>query len=251
VGDTLLWSERDAILGLDLRTGKERWKVAGGGGLRPVMIDGNAGALVLGARLRALDPQTGAVLAEGEFPLEDKRSLESTAVTDKNFFVTFLMRKGPKDSLGRVVAYRVADGKIEQAWVHEVQDRMEEGRVPLGIQDGCVYAAFSDKGLFVIDLETGKTVATEPRFTAGSNASLVLGNARMLWQAEGQHGRHHIQLAGLSGDHVSPLGPLWTPRHNDTTAYGQMPLLQILVDGRLIVRGMDGLYCYDLRAPRP
>jgi len=46
---------------------------------------------------------------------------------------------------------------------------------------------------------------------------------------------------------LTVLGTVWSPEHDDTTAYGQMALGNVVVDGRLIVRGMDGIYCYDLR----
>jgi len=27
-----------------------------------------------------------------------------------------------------------------------------------------------------------------------------------------------------------------------------MPIANVVVDGRLIIRGMDGIYCYDVRS---
>ena len=36
--------------------------------------------------------------------------------------------------------------------------------------------------------------------------------------------------------------------HTWTTAYANQPIVYPLVDGRLFVRGLDGIYCYDLRA---
>lgn len=35
----------------------------------------------------------------------------------------------------------------------------------------------------------------------------------------------------------------------DTTAYGRMAIANVVVDGRLFIRGMDGIYCYNLRKP--
>jgi hypothetical protein len=37
------------------------------------------------------------------------------------------------------------------------------------------------------------------------------------------------------------------PPHVPDTAYADQPVSYPLVDGRLFVRGHDGLYCYDLR----
>jgi uncharacterized membrane protein len=40
----------------------------------------------------------------------------------------------------------------------------------------------------------------------------------------------------------------WRPPHTWTTAYANQPIVYPLVDGRLFVRGLDAIYCYDLRA---
>ena len=44
-----------------------------------------------------------------------------------------------------------------------------------------------------------------------------------------------------------PLPGQWHPPHPHDTAYANQPVIYPLVDGRLFVRGHDGLYCYDLR----
>jgi hypothetical protein len=43
----------------------------------------------------------------------------------------------------------------------------------------------------------------------------------------------------------------WLPPHSWTTAYANQPIVYPLVDGRLFVRGLDAIYCYDLRQPAP
>lgn len=42
---------------------------------------------------------------------------------------------------------------------------------------------------------------------------------------------------------------MWLPTNTSTTAYNSQPVVYPIVDGRLFVRGGDGLYCYDLRKP--
>ena len=41
----------------------------------------------------------------------------------------------------------------------------------------------------------------------------------------------------------------WRPPHPHDTAYAVQAVTYPVVDGRLFVRGHDGLYCCDLRAP--
>lgn len=45
-------------------------------------------------------------------------------------------------------------------------------------------------------------------------------------------------------------GRQWLPPHSWTTAYANQPINYPLVDGRLFVRGLDAVYCYDLRKPK-
>jgi hypothetical protein len=72
-------------------------------------------------------------------------------------------------------------------------------------------------------------------------------DARILFQPGCQHGRQRMQWVRADPQRFEPIGSNRAPPHNDTTAYGEMPIANLIVDGRLIVRGMDGVYCYDLR----
>ena len=56
-------------------------------------------------------------------------------------------------------------------------------------------------------------------------------------------------LAGSLKDQVFPHGDFWVPPHPTTTAYNGQPLVSPIVEGRIFMRGGDGIYCYDLRRP--
>jgi len=61
-----------------------------------------------------------------------------------------------------------------------------------------------------------------------------------------QHGALSLQL--LDADpNLKLVGTRWSPPHNSTTAYAVHSLAFPVVDGRIFVRGMNGIYCYDLR----
>lgn len=46
---------------------------------------------------------------------------------------------------------------------------------------------------------------------------------------------------------LTVLTESWRAPHPTTTAYTNMGIGILLLDGRLIARGQDGVYCYDLR----
>lgn len=79
----------------------------------------------------------------------------------------------------------------------------------------------------------------------GSNPWLGLFGSRLLLSPEGQHGTQHLQL--LDATDLRLIGKPWSPPNNSTTAYAVHSIAYPVIAGRLFVRGMDGLYCYDLR----
>ena len=99
-----------------------------------------------------------------------------------------------------------------------------------------------------LDLATGKWLGRQTfdgTLGPGSNQWLGLFSSRLLLSPEGQHGKQHMQP--LDATDLRLIGKPWSPPNNSTTAYGMHSLGLPVIDGRLFVRGMDGLYCYDLR----
>jgi outer membrane protein assembly factor BamB len=85
-------------------------------------------------------------------------------------------------------------------------------------------------------------------------------DGRVFIQPEGRHGgQSFLMLEGNPKDfRVIPAGNpagktnhagegQWVPLHTPDSAYANQPVIYPVVDGRLFVRGHDGLYCYDLR----
>ena len=46
---------------------------------------------------------------------------------------------------------------------------------------------------------------------------------------------------------LKTVSSIWAPTHTETTAYNSQPVICPVVDGRGLIRGGDGIYCYDLR----
>ncbi|HEX8914913.1 MAG TPA: PQQ-binding-like beta-propeller repeat protein, partial [Humisphaera sp.] len=264
-GDVVVWATKAGTFGLDLATGKELWKAPAAGSARRMVIDGAERVLLVGEALVLIDPADGKEIARTPFPggIENKgkrdigRGAGSNLVCDGPYVVSFetvAPPAGTKDkagkpvkSVGTVFALKVEGNAIRPAWRHEAAAAMEDGHIGLCIAKGHVYTAFQTDGAYCIDLATGRTAKHLPGANANSNPIFAAVDDRIFWQPECQHGKQHVTLFDANPAAFGPLGGEWTPPHNDTTAYGEMPTANVVVDGRLIIRGMDGLYCYDLR----
>lgn len=101
-------------------------------------------------------------------------------------------------------------------------------------------------GVAVLDAATGAVRAGPTGAWDVSNEGTGVGQAGLLvWFEEWQHGHTRPDLFDDAAKHLGRWHPLLLP---SSTPY-QNPGAgsPILADGRFIVRGMDGLYCFDLR----
>lgn len=251
----VVWTSGSGTQGLDLRTGTERWKAPGSDGARRLKYNGKDAVLLCGPNLHVIDPATGTILAKGTFPSarlnkDGKPDIGNGAgpnlVTHEDWIVSFVTGKEG----GQVVAMRAQGGAINEVWRNEVLGEMEDGHIGLTITaNGRIFTAFKDKGARLIELPTGKTLGAVPEHLGRSNPTYIAVDDWVLSQPECQHGKQSITLFDTTAGTLRQMHEPWSPPHNDTTAYGEMPTTNVIVDGRLIVRGMDGTYCYDLRKP--
>ena len=103
-------------------------------------------------------------------------------------------------------------------------------------------------------------VTTKVSGTGGARTqALWLAGDRLFLCPEGRHGSCWLTMLEARGPALRLLGGedfqhhdwrgAWPVANPFTTAYAQQQLIHPVVAGRLFVRGGDGLYCYDLRAP--
>jgi hypothetical protein len=143
-------------------------------------------------------------------------------------------------------AWKLTPTGLEQIWKGE----------PLTIDENLTVSAGADRvycvgaqELRAYALDSGKLLATvkgkdfAPIGAPGSNQWLAIVGNRLLLNPEGQHGGQSFGLLDLD---LKPLSA-WHPPHPSDCAYGVMALAYPVVDGRIFIRGQDGLYCYDLR----
>jgi len=163
----------------------------------------------------------------------------------------------------QILCYRLKEDGLEKAWAAPAPYPAVD-KIALAIANDCIYAAGSQE-TFCLKLDTGEKVATAK--AGGARTQLMFAaDGRVFIQPEGRHGGQSFFMldgdpksfrvlaasrapgAGDGSGEVKHAGAgQWVPPHVHDTAYANQPVSYPLVDGRLFVRGHDGLYCYDLR----
>ena len=179
--------------------------------------------------------------------------------------LTMALIKDAKPASSRPQAWRVTLTGLEHLWDADPLPRDEAPSIALS--GGVLYAASKHRA-FGLDIETGKRLGELPGAKCGSNPYLMgLGDpsapgasafakasagqaaaaSKVLVSPEGQHGRQSFLFYRRTTEGWDQLGGEWKPPHPTTTAYNTQPLVHPVVDGRIFIRGVNGIYCYDLR----
>lgn len=258
IGKTLIWCGRHQLVGLSPEDGSVRWtsKLKGQsylGNMLEVDLGGKPYVLTstgwLGQEAALLDPSDGKVLwrqgARFGWTFDGRFAAANEALVAGDRLVAFRLEKKPKGYV-RLLCWRISLEGLEQLWESETMPRDESPS--MAIAGGTVYAV-GRRQVRCIDLETGTQTGTLPQAPAGSNPYLVIAGGKALLSPEGQHGHQSFLLYRLADGAGKLLGDAWHPPNPSTTAYAGQPVVHPLVDGRLFVRGADGIYCYDLRKP--
>jgi outer membrane protein assembly factor BamB len=249
MGGHIIWGG-SVVSGLDPATGQQKWRteLGHGGYLTPWTHAGKQRLVSIyghpGKTVACIDPVDGKILWKQETPLFAGAPLSAVIAGDM-LLAGVLLPKGSKD-LPYYEGWKLSETGLTKVW----QDTglPPDENVPVTVLDGRAYL-LGRQMIRCLDVATGKMLV-ERKFAnnqgPGSNPWLGVVADRLLLLPEGQHGT--ADLVFLDKD-LKKLGPLWRPWNTTTTAYNSQPIIYPVVDGRLFIRGGDGIYCYDLRRP--
>lgn len=271
VGDVVAYAASGKVIGVDANSGQKKWE-------QPLWhrtsllpwTSGNKALLIASDRNHekkenyavALDPVDGRVvwrepveyLNDFAFPLLAGDLLIGYSVKAE------YVKPGENDGLAVIHAYKLAPAGLTKAWTTKPLAPIVD-TVGLAIANEHLFVSAAREA-FCLKLATGETVAMVENVGGARTQTAFTANGRLLIQPEGRHGRQSFFMldadpkrfraftpageSGLIGKLVD-AEPQWLPPHSWTTAYANQPIVYPLVDGRLFVRGLDAIYCYDLR----
>lgn len=240
----------EKVRAVEPATGKIVWEQPGGSQVLPFGKDGVDGVVVIGrSNPIAYESATGKTLWKIDEVLAGTTG--SAALTQGELLVGYVANDSKKSNDKK-------PGGIYQGWKLSKENAKKIWQDATLEWDENLTVTLSEKYAFLVgrdqvrclELATGKKIGqleTDPKTDAiGSNQWLAVVGDRLILSPEGQHGNQRLKM--LTADpKMHPLGKLWIPPNNHTTAYAMHAMGFPIVDGRIFIRGMDGIYCYDLR----
>lgn len=249
VGGTLIVPDNGSTLyGLDPASGKQRWKLPGVSnrfqvpskwvhGGREYVISMTAGTRTkergLIAHARCLDPEIGKPLWEIELPPNPTKGI---SVYGDRMYVT---------ANRHCAAYRLDLHKAEQLW--SVPAPYAAVDSPPAV-NGKYVAVGGPKESHLLDAATGKDLATYTGPGPFNEGYAAFIEDRVILSLDGSHGHSDMIVLGGTPGAFKKLCH-WVQPHPQTTSYHNKFMTFPMVEGRIFMRGYDGVYCYDLRKP--
>ncbi|MGD0897075.1 MAG: PQQ-binding-like beta-propeller repeat protein [Thermoguttaceae bacterium] len=218
---------------LDAKTGKELWKGPGGN----VLNWNNGGREYFVVDTSCVDPKTGKVL----WKLEAKNLLANTWRIIDGDYLLGTIGAGMNAEGGQLVCYRLSPTGAEQKWIGET---VNAGT--LAVHGGHVYAQ-TGREMICVKLEDGQLVAKLPMGNSTSPMTTV-ADGRLFFRPEGRHGPSPFMMCDANPSAFRLLTEgAWGTLNPTDSAYAVHTVVSPVVDGRMFIRGHDGVYCYDLR----
>ncbi|GEM_PF-3190460 len=273
LGNVLLVPDHQFTLyAFDTETGKELWRQEQGVGrvVTPLpYVEGDEAYVVtmlnlkdpkdpretLGSRFQLLRVRDGKVMWTQEGTYSRAMMLQEDILVILGESVDAIRKI--KVEYADLYGFRISAAGAKQLWNSTFREApfLSMNSVPV-IQGQRVFTT-DRSGFRILDLESGETLQ-RVRPKGGSKMSVsVLANGKLMNRIDSAHGANaflwindtqgQATLAHGWSDKEGQPTHVWTPPHETTNSYSSKPMMYVIADGRLYLRGAVGLYCYDLR----
>ncbi|GDY11895.1 hypothetical protein LBMAG53_07730 [Planctomycetota bacterium] len=260
-GVIIAGDQQTTLVGLDPASGKILWQIPSGthptfSMAVPWTKDGKDYALSYGpAAINLIDPPTGKIL--WSLPMTGNPGKYITVLQDTAFIYRGVAAQNgaaddgsgdaKKDGLV-CLAIQLSIEKASELWSFPCANISNGNIAPLPSPDGRICIAGSTD-VTLLDARTGKQVATAKITNGPFNEGMVeYAHGRFLMTTDGSHGLQELQMLPDRIEDFTSIGTRSGFQHLQTCSYHNMPMTRAYVDGRLFIRGMEAIYCYDLRA---
>lgn len=239
------------IVGYDIDDGSQLWTVPNsmGGNATPSRWVHNGKEYIIAAHTingtRCIDPATGDILWHIE-----KAGHNATIPVGHDYMVLntgLVMEDGEqivgKRSDGVLTGYRISPLGAEELWKKPELPGFFD-RNAAAVRGDTLYTVLG-KEYFSIHIPTGTILG---RFEAvrGCQQVQILDNI-MLAENDCCHGCDETYVINAdASDFELTMDATWVPRAMPTSSY-VTPIVHAYADGRLFVRGLDAVYCFDMR----
>jgi outer membrane protein assembly factor BamB len=251
-GVVVMGNQGETLHGFDAKTGAELWKLPGKsrslivpsrwthqGKDYIISMDGGRDASM---KLFCIEPKSGKVVWEMDY----KGGSKGISVSgDILVGLTFSLRnEPPKDP--ECVAWRMTPEKAERIWATTVKAHGELSAPAVNDKYVVVGAPGKLGEMQLLDLNTGKVLATAQAPLAMNEPHIFMAENLVFVSPDGSHGNSTLAVYGGTPETFKLMGS-WTQPHRMATSYHCKCLVFPVVEGRIFIRGFDGIHCYDLR----
>jgi outer membrane protein assembly factor BamB len=248
-GVVVMGNQAGTLHGFDAKTGAELWKLPGKNNQMAVPSlwthQGKNYILSPADKIYCIEPKSGKVVWETE---AYEKGSKGVAVSGDILvgLMNIWVRMGKIEGPPQCVAWRMTPEKAERIWATPVKAHPELS-APAVNDKYVVVGKHAEKGeMQMLDLKTGKVLASVEGPAPINEGHIFMAENLVFACPDGSHGNSTLGVYGGTPETFKLLGS-WTQPHRMASSYHMKCLVFPVVEGRIFMRGFDGIHCYDLR----
>jgi len=243
------------MVGVDAMTGERLWylrDISPGIGLPSWWTHNNEEFIIAASGdsvLTCVIPRTGEVLWEQEIGFQ-----KWVAPVYKDYVVVNIggpLNDGGSWDQGQAGCFKLSPTGAEKVWELDKKYGYAKEQNATIYKDRLYLHLSPIDSFLVIDIQNGDIINSF--YTGGKppfSSIVIAGDNRLFTEDNAGHKPSQMWMLDIAGDNLKLMGDaFWVPPHKAACSYNGVFSFPY-VDGRLFVRGGDGISCYDLRKPK-